>query len=322
MKYPTGTKRRCYPFACQGCGRMENFLAETPQEARAGFLAAHARHLGLWDGGTRRALDVLEGRRRWGVVQGDALDVLRRLPDACVDAVCTDPPYSSGGQFRGDRAKKTSEKYVDGDRLTQYEDFAGDTRDQRGFIAWSALWLSECLRVAKDDAILQVFTDWRQLPAMTDAVQAGGWIWRGVLPWDKTEAARPTLGGYRSQCEFVVWATKGSLALRAHLPAAPGVIRAASRDAEKIHMAAKPVGVLLDLLSVVQADAVVLDPYLGSGSSGVAALRSGRRVIGIEIEETWAKTARERIAAEERGLDLSAARAGQVGLFEQGGDAA
>jgi len=50
---------------------------------------------------------------------------------------------------------------------------------------------------------LVAFSDWRQLPALCDAVQAGGWLWRGIAAWDKTEASRPRNGGFRAQCEFM-----------------------------------------------------------------------------------------------------------------------
>lgn len=57
--------------------------------------------------------DVLEGRARWCVIQGDSLEVLRTIPDECVDAVITDPPYSSGGQFRSDRNGGTASNSCD-----------------------------------------------------------------------------------------------------------------------------------------------------------------------------------------------------------------
>src|SRR5204862_6001645 len=52
--------------------------------------------------------EVIRGEASWCVVHGDALHVLRDLPDGCVDAFVTDPPYSSGGAFRGDRVKDTT----------------------------------------------------------------------------------------------------------------------------------------------------------------------------------------------------------------------
>ena len=56
--------------------------------------------------------EVVRGEASWCVVHGDALHVLRDLPDGCVSAFVTDPPYSSGGAFRGDRVKDTTAKYV------------------------------------------------------------------------------------------------------------------------------------------------------------------------------------------------------------------
>jgi len=62
---------------------------------------------------------------------------------------------------------------------------------------------------------------------------------------------------------------------------------------------------------------IVLDPFCGSGSTGVAALRLGRRFIGIELNPEWATIARERLAAAERGLSLVAHRSGQMSVFDK-----
>ena len=148
--------------------------------------------------------EVLRGEAGWCVVHGDALHVLRDLPDGCVDAFVTDPPYSSGGAFRGDRVKETTAKYVStGSTNKAIPGFEGDVRDQRSFMLWTALWSSEAWRAGVEGSHLVAFSDWRQLPALCDAVQAGGWLWRGVCAWDKTEASRPRNGGFRAQCEFM-----------------------------------------------------------------------------------------------------------------------
>ncbi len=130
-----------------------------------------------------RATPIVGAGGRWVLHQGDALAVLRSMPDASVDAVITDPPYSSGGFTRGDRSLPPAMKYTMNGTKIERPTFAGDNRDQRSFGYWCALWLGECLRVAKPGAPLCVFTDWRQLPTMTDAIQAGGWVWRGIVDW-------------------------------------------------------------------------------------------------------------------------------------------
>ena len=115
---------------------------------------------------------------------GDALGILYSLPDLVMDAVLTDPPYSSGGVTLGARQADPAHKYQQSGTKRQYPPMLGDTKDQRSWTMWCTLWLTECWRIARDGAPLLVFTDWRQLPSLSDAVQAAGWKWLGIVPWD------------------------------------------------------------------------------------------------------------------------------------------
>ena len=119
---------------------------------------------------------------------GDALGILYSLPDLVMDAVLTDPPYSSGGVTLGARQADPAHKYQQSGTKRQYPPMLGDTKDQRSWTMWCTLWLTECWRIARDGAPLLVFTDWRQLPSLSDAVQAAGWKWLGIVPWDKRSA--------------------------------------------------------------------------------------------------------------------------------------
>jgi hypothetical protein len=82
--------------------------------------------------------DVLAGRSRWVLLRGRSRSCVP-LPDACVDAVITDPPYSSGGFTRSDRLEPTSNKYVQTGTKLERPEFAGDTRDQHSFAYGCAL---------------------------------------------------------------------------------------------------------------------------------------------------------------------------------------
>ena len=217
------------------------------------------------------------------IVRGDLLRLLLALPDACYDAVVTDPPYSSGGAFRADRAgPSTSSKYQNTETERRYAEFAGDTRDQRGWSYWLALWLAECWRVTRECGVVMLFSDWRQLPEASDALQAAGWVWRGIAVWDKTEAARPQRGRFRNQCEYILWGSKGPWWDNEGAPL-PGVLRYAVRAQEKEHMTAKPLPVMRWLLSACPAGGVVLDPCAGSGTTGKAAQERGMGWTGFEI---------------------------------------
>src|SRR5690242_1309453 len=103
---------------------------------------------------------------------GDSLAVLQQLPDASVDCVLTDPPYSSGGMVRGDRMQDVHTKYVNSDSSSGHllQAFSGDNRDQIGYWFWVSLWVSELRRIAKPGAVCGLFTDWRQLPITSCAL--------------------------------------------------------------------------------------------------------------------------------------------------------
>jgi len=238
---------------------------------------------------------VLSGAARWHVEQCEARAFIRSLPDACVDALICDPPYSSGGLFRGDRAAPTTVKYVRGDALDKRIEFTGDNRDQRSFLAWCSLWLSEALRVCKPGAPIVVFTDWRQLPTITDAIQAGGWVWRGIVPWDKTEATRPAKGRFRAQAEYAVWGSNGPMPTERGVGVLPGVVRCPNTKAERFHQTTKPVELMRFFSRICVPGGVILDPFTGSGSTGLGAVAEGRRFIGCELHPEYVEIARKRL---------------------------
>lgn len=248
-------------------------------------------------------MDVLTLDDRATLYRGDALRVLAELPDGSVDGLITDPPYSSGGFTRADRTLDTRSKYVDSEALHDLKDFAGDNRDQRGYEYWTALYLSECLRVTKTGGIAILFTDWRQLPVTTDALQAGGWIWRGVVPWAKT-TYRPQAGRFAAQCEYAVWGSRGVMGVDYSEACLPGFYQVPS-PREREHITQKPLEVMRSLVKIVPEGGTVLDPFMGSGTTGVAALLEGRKFIGVEMTDHYYEVATQRISTAVQGYKVS-----------------
>lgn len=229
---------------------------------------------------------------------GDALAVLAALPSESVDGVIADPPYSSGGMVRGDRVGDTGAKYVSSGSVGSSVDFAGDSRDQRAYQYWSALWLSEALRVVKPAGVLLMFTDWRQLPSTTDALQSGGWVWRGVVPWAKSfgaRGARPMAGRFAAQCEYVVWGSRGGMPVRMGEDACLPGFYEANAPREREHQTQKPLEVMRQLVKIIPVGGVILDPFMGSGTTGAAAVLEGRRFVGVEMVEHYQQIAERRI---------------------------
>lgn len=153
-----------------------------------------------------------------------------------------------------------------------------------------------CLRLAKPGALCGVFSDWRQLPTMSDVLQVGGWVWRGVAVWEKKNA-RPYLGRFTNQCEYVVWGTNGPRTAQG-LVTRGAITADTPRGKARCHITQKPIEVIEWLLRPTNVGDIILDPFMGSGSTGVACIRQNRKFIGIEKDPQIFETAVKRIEAE------------------------
>ncbi len=217
------------------------------------------------------------------IYNADCLEVLPTLPRT-IDAVITDPPYSSGGAFRSDRTAPTAAKYLGshGDGPGVELDYSGDSRDSRGWLFWSSLWMLRCHAICNESALAMIFTDWRQLPQCSDLFQASNWVWRGLAVWDKGNA-RPMSGRFSHQAEFILWGSKGAIGWDYEKPCGSGVMQFPAP--KTFHQAEKPVGLIAQMLQLTPEGGLILDPFMGSGTTLVAAKANGRRAIGIEISE-------------------------------------
>lgn len=164
------------------------------------------------------------GGDRWSILHGDSLQILRQFEPNSFDAIITDPPYASGGSSQTTKNRSTNEKYSSMSKEKALPDFDSDQMDQLSWMFWTAAWLQDARRIAKPGAPVCLFIDWRQLPAMTLALQWAGWTWRGVAVWDKV-ASRPQKGRFRQQSEYIVWGSNGKMPLERNVGCLPGVFR-------------------------------------------------------------------------------------------------
>ena len=212
--------------------------------------------------------------------RGDCLELMKHVPEASLDMILTDPPYCSGGLFAGSRKASTARKYcsMEHNGASKLHNFSGDNMDQRSFTEFMRMVFVKCREKAKPESIAAVFVDWRNLPAMTDALQTAGWIYRGIVVWDKgTSRAMPNR--FRNDCEYIVWGSK------------------------RYHQTEKPVELLEKLLAICPAGGKVLDPFMGSGTTAVACINTGKAFIGMEVEEYYFQVAKERIKEAERAIE-------------------
>jgi site-specific DNA-methyltransferase (adenine-specific) len=108
------------------------------------------------------------------------------------------------------------------------------------------------------------------------------------------------LGRYSNACEYVVWGSSGPMGTGEGKPSVPGFYQASS-PREREHQTQKPIEVMRHLIRLVPVNGVVLDPFAGSGTTGVAALIEGRTFIGSEMTEHYAEVAKNRLRVVEMG---------------------
>lgn len=160
--------------------------------------------------------------------------------------------------------------------------------------------------------------DWRlaNLSAGMDHIRIGQWVKVGAGP--QFTGDRPANGAEACVIAHAKgrkrWNGGGLPALWTHPIAALEAKRSGEGRSE--HITPKPVSLMLELVELfTDPDDIVLDPYCGSGTTGVACLRLGRRFIGIEKDAAYAKVAHDRLVAEGNGQSLREARAGQLPMF-------
>lgn len=201
---------------------------------------------------------------------GCSISRLSKLPDASVDLVLTDPPYGNNQTYG--RRQHT---------------IAGD---ENPLVALSGL--THVYRVLRIDRTCLCFVDVRHLPFFENFVtRYTKFAIRDVLVWDKE-----TIGfgrGFRKRYELAMVLEKGRPQYRSRSLA--NVLRY-RRISRPTHPHQKPVELLKAIIQhTTDAGDTVLDPFMGSGSTGVAARELDRRFIGIELDQAYFDLARRRI---------------------------
>jgi modification methylase len=243
------------------------------------------------------------------VLVGDCVPLMRQLPPASVHAVFADPPYNL--QLKG-LLRRPDDSLVDGvdeawDRFQDLPAYDAFTRD----------WLAEARRVLRKDGTIWVIGSYHNVFRLGAALQDQGfWILNDVI-WRKANPM-PNFRGRRftNAHETLIWAARGAdsryrfnyaamkslnddVQMRSDwfIPLCTGAERLRDEAGAKLHPTQKPEALLHRvILSSTAPEEVVLDPFLGSGTTAAVARRLGRRFIGIEREPRYAEAARARIA--------------------------
>lgn len=243
---------------------------------------------------------VLARHDRWALVHGDCRELLAQLPDGAVDIVACDPPYNDKTHANATR--------LSGDRVSRIDiDFDSLTDEE---IAALGLNLP---RIARRWAL--AFCALEQLGTYERA-SGKAWVRSGI--YNRANGMPQVTGDRPAQaCEGIaIMHRRGNGRMRWNGGGKRGIWTHNVEKSERHHPTVKPLPLMLDLIrDFTEPDELVFDPFCGSGTTGVACLRLGRRFLGCERKAEHYETAVARLKAESRGQTLSQARAGQEVLF-------
>ena len=211
---------------------------------------------------------------------GDCLDVMQGIPDGSVDMVMTDPPY--GMNFQSNRSKNgPRHKKIEGDSAADFR------------------WLQDAFRLLKPDGGgLISFCDWNTSHRWREEIERAGFVIKSQVIWDRLHHGMGDLkGAFAPQHDIVWYATKGRRIFVNGRPKSVMRHKRPSPADDHGHPTCKPVALMEELIRATDdgSGSVVLDPFLGSGTTGVAAANTGRRFIGIERDPDYFTVAQARI---------------------------
>ena len=252
------------------------------------------------------------------VLVGDCVELMTALPERSVDCIFADPPYNL--QLGGELLRPNNTR-VDGveESWDRFDDLAA-------YDGFTHAWLAAVRRVLKDDGTIWVIGTYHNIHRIGTVLQnLDFWLLNDIV-WRKTNPM-PNFRGTRftNAHEILIWAAKAQssrytfnydamkalnddLQMRSDwlLPICGGPERLKDTEGRKAHPTQKPEPLLYRIiLAATNPGDVVLDPFFGTGTTGAVAKRLGRRFIGIEQDDDYARLAIERISGVDAPADPS-----------------
>lgn len=217
----------------------------------------------------------------WTVYNADALEYLAEIEGqgglSGIRAVVTDPPYMINTKSDGMG------------KLSPWADIINGA-------AWYSRWMAAVKSVLPNNGCLWTYLNWRSLPTFSKALCDARWSFASMLVWDKDWIGPAGKNQLRPRYEMIGLCAMSAFELPDRNQPDIRVEKWCSMKPTG-HPAEKPVALMRHLIEIsTDPGDLILDPFMGSGTTGVAALEAGRRFIGVEMDGQWAHYAANRIA--------------------------
>ena len=251
------------------------------------------------------------------IYHGDCQDILPELPK--VDLVLTSPPYNMGNKSLGYQPNsKVGQKHYG-----EYD----DNKDENEYVSWCSHIIQSCLGISR-----YVFWNVQYVRSTRNHIYDLQITYKNnikdIFIWAKQSVSSITSksGGLAKGWEYVFMMGENDLSTFPHnsFPNngyVPNIQTWYKKQSFKEHHATFPIEMAAYFCNnFTKHNDIILDPFMGSGTTLVAAKQLGRKAIGIEIEETYCEITRDRIEATRTGKTFKQQKQGLKTLFELSGD--
>lgn len=217
------------------------------------------------------------------IINADCLDILKQLPDKCVDLVLTDPPY--GMSFQSNHRKE------------KYAQIQNDNN-----LDWLDDWCKQINRIKKDNSHIYIFCSWHNVDVFKNTVEKFFPI-KNILIWEKNNTGMGDLiNDYAPQYEMCLYSNPSNKALNGRRDS--NILRYA-RTQNELHPTQKPTELFSFLVAKsTNENDLVLDCFSGSGTTAIACHNLKRRFICIEKDKDYYEASVKRLADAQKQLTL------------------
>jgi len=208
------------------------------------------------------------------ILNGDCFSLLKTIPDNSINMILTDPPY--GMSFNSSYRKIKHKRIVNDESLD-----------------WLPFFINEIHRISKNNTAHCIFCSYHKIDVFKQEIEKKFRL-KNILIWEKNNTGMGDLkGSFATKYEMILFFQKGRSLIKG---ARDSDIIKCQRVDNEFHPTQKPV-ILIEYLikKVTNEKDIILDPFMGSGTTGVACKRTNRDFIGIEINKEYCDISKKRI---------------------------
>jgi len=224
----------------------------------------------------------------------DALEVLKTIPNESIDCVVTDPPYKiiTGGDSNGKNSIRP-------------KGILKGNRELMRTVPKFSEWLPELFRVLKDRTQSYIMVNSSNLLKMANEIEKAGFKIQNFLVWQKNNCTPSQF--YMKNCEYTIFFRKGKSKYINDIGGSKTVHSFDNIIGNKVHPTEKPIDLMeFYINNSTNENETVLDPFMGSGTTGVACKNLNRQFIGIEMQEDYFNIASERVGKKRKEKEIEA----------------